>query len=635
MKKKPKLFLSHSSVDKETVRSLSEKLKSEGIDVWLDECEIKVGDEIVQKIQDALSESDYLAFWITKNAINSGWVEREWQTKYQEEVNSGKVKVLPLLAEDVTLPKLLQGKSFADFRTDDKFGLSQVLDRIKFDSISLEDCSIQTTLCWESYGWLFNVEGHRIPYIPLMNEVGENLHLLRLNDLEVRKDLNDYPIEELFKSVEIIKPFRQNNACRLSHYYLKDKSHLSVTFSKTTYEAYLRSNEVLDFPITPGCEKTYRDEFGHLVRSGERNLRPFKLSDICGIGLFVLSSDGFIVASKHSLDSHVYPSRLTYSASGIMLWGAAPNPFLAVSIKANEEINHQVNLQELRLIDFGADARKLYFQFSFIDKADIPFNEIQNNCKHELIPIPVDEGDTVIQELLNNVCEPAAEATLILYLMQNHFFSVAELDKYKMKWPEKEMREEWDYRGSLPGLLPDMSVRYPADQLELLSDKYLNHVKEFLGNDVEDKDILEIGCGTGRLTKLIANSVKCLTCLDLSEAMLRLHKMRLSDQQDKISYYHGLAQTYSGKTHDLVICSLVLVHNVYDNLFHDLVDKIASCTDVVFVFEDVTKGRRTGPHTKLRSREEIQQSFRGFRVERDETHLLYKDEIAFMKLVRR
>ena len=46
------VFLSHSSKDKRVVRELAERLKADGLRVWLDAWEIKPGDSIPAKIEE-------------------------------------------------------------------------------------------------------------------------------------------------------------------------------------------------------------------------------------------------------------------------------------------------------------------------------------------------------------------------------------------------------------------------------------------------------------------------------------------------------------------------------------------------------------------------------------------------------
>jgi len=51
------VFLSHSSRDKAVVRGLAERLRGDGLRVWLDEWEIRPGDSIPAKIEAGLEHS--------------------------------------------------------------------------------------------------------------------------------------------------------------------------------------------------------------------------------------------------------------------------------------------------------------------------------------------------------------------------------------------------------------------------------------------------------------------------------------------------------------------------------------------------------------------------------------------------
>lgn len=44
------VFLSHSAQDKDAVREIANRLKSDGVRVWFDEWEIRAGDSIPAKI---------------------------------------------------------------------------------------------------------------------------------------------------------------------------------------------------------------------------------------------------------------------------------------------------------------------------------------------------------------------------------------------------------------------------------------------------------------------------------------------------------------------------------------------------------------------------------------------------------
>lgn len=126
----PSIFLSHATADKVAVKRLARDLRKGGVEVWMDQWRILVGTPIVQAIQTGLESTDYLAVWLTRRAVESRWVEREWQAKYYVEISSGRTAVLPLLAEDCDVPLLLREKRFADFRVDYNAGLQELVGAI-------------------------------------------------------------------------------------------------------------------------------------------------------------------------------------------------------------------------------------------------------------------------------------------------------------------------------------------------------------------------------------------------------------------------------------------------------------------------------------------------------------------------
>jgi len=156
-----KVFLSHSSQDKDDVRRLAEDLRDHGVKVWLDEWEIKVGDHIIQKTQKGIADSDFLAIWLTVAAVMSHWVEREWMAKYHAEVVGGRVAVLPLLADGCEVPALLRDKRYADFRSDYFEGLDDLLEVLlpdyeRNDTFvkALANIKERTTCLWDELRWL-------------------------------------------------------------------------------------------------------------------------------------------------------------------------------------------------------------------------------------------------------------------------------------------------------------------------------------------------------------------------------------------------------------------------------------------------------------------------------------------------
>lgn len=125
-----KIFVSHSSSEKQFARNLAEDLKGLGHTVWLDEHALKVGDCIIDGIQEGLENADYVVVVLSPNALRSGWVAQEWKAKFWDEVTSGKTVVLPVLIADCRIPTFLKTKKFADFRTSYGVGLVQLANAL-------------------------------------------------------------------------------------------------------------------------------------------------------------------------------------------------------------------------------------------------------------------------------------------------------------------------------------------------------------------------------------------------------------------------------------------------------------------------------------------------------------------------
>jgi hypothetical protein len=126
-KSRPVIFLSHSSHDKPFVRQLAADLTSAGIDVWLDEQRIKLGDSIPEKISQGLASSDFFALVVSKNSAKSEWVSKELNNALVNEVQRRKVYILPLKIDDSEIPSAIRDKKYADFSQSYRAGLSEII----------------------------------------------------------------------------------------------------------------------------------------------------------------------------------------------------------------------------------------------------------------------------------------------------------------------------------------------------------------------------------------------------------------------------------------------------------------------------------------------------------------------------
>lgn len=146
--KMPSIFLSHNTKDKFFVRELADRLSRMGVKVWIDEAEIKVGDSLTEKIGNAIEKTDFVGVVLSRNSVNSQWVQKELQIALQEEFRKKKVVVLPLLLEPVELPPFLRDKLYADFTSPKKFKQSfpKLLEALNIPKETSETLIVETKI---------------------------------------------------------------------------------------------------------------------------------------------------------------------------------------------------------------------------------------------------------------------------------------------------------------------------------------------------------------------------------------------------------------------------------------------------------------------------------------------------------
>ena len=98
------VFLSHNWNDKPVARKLADDLQVRGINVWVDEAEIKLGESLIEKICEAIDSVEYVNVLLSKNSIGSSWVKKEVDIAMNQEIEGRRVKVVPILLDAVDLP---------------------------------------------------------------------------------------------------------------------------------------------------------------------------------------------------------------------------------------------------------------------------------------------------------------------------------------------------------------------------------------------------------------------------------------------------------------------------------------------------------------------------------------------------
>lgn len=109
-------FVCYASEDRTVARELAKTLSQLGADVWLDEREIRVGDSIVQRINDALGIVSHFLFLLSTNSVNKPWVQRELSSALMLQLSQKGIKILPVRLDDCPIPSILADIRYADAR---------------------------------------------------------------------------------------------------------------------------------------------------------------------------------------------------------------------------------------------------------------------------------------------------------------------------------------------------------------------------------------------------------------------------------------------------------------------------------------------------------------------------------------
>ena len=122
-----KIFISYSSKDKEFAMNLVDYLKANGVNVWFDHFEIKVGDSIIDKISNAIDNMRGIAIVLSGYSIRSNWVRKELNTTLINRLSGNNILIYPILLSNCKIPTLLSEYKYADFRKSFNEGASQLL----------------------------------------------------------------------------------------------------------------------------------------------------------------------------------------------------------------------------------------------------------------------------------------------------------------------------------------------------------------------------------------------------------------------------------------------------------------------------------------------------------------------------
>ncbi|MDB5226226.1 MAG: toll/interleukin receptor protein [Bacteroidota bacterium] len=109
------VFLSYRSINRSWVLNLYDVLKQIGHKVFLDQYELKPGDKLILKLEEALNKSQAgILIWSTHSA-DSEWVLEEYQALQLLSKQKSNFQFIPVKLDKTKVPLFAQNKIFLDF----------------------------------------------------------------------------------------------------------------------------------------------------------------------------------------------------------------------------------------------------------------------------------------------------------------------------------------------------------------------------------------------------------------------------------------------------------------------------------------------------------------------------------------
>lgn len=124
------VFLSYSQHDKDFAEWLAGRLKEANHKVWFDKWALRVGDNLLNKIESGLKGADALIVIVSKASLRSKWVMKEYSALALGDISGRELKIIPVLIDGSSMPDYLARYLYVDLTQDREIGLGRILDAL-------------------------------------------------------------------------------------------------------------------------------------------------------------------------------------------------------------------------------------------------------------------------------------------------------------------------------------------------------------------------------------------------------------------------------------------------------------------------------------------------------------------------
>ncbi len=128
------IFISHSHLDAEPVSRISSRLEADGHQVWIDTEKLQPGDNIQEKLSEALKSADAMIVVISQNSFKSRWVQSEFSAIAFQQISTGQRRIIPVKIDRSEVPSYLAERLYVDLSTDFDAGLETLSRALKSET---------------------------------------------------------------------------------------------------------------------------------------------------------------------------------------------------------------------------------------------------------------------------------------------------------------------------------------------------------------------------------------------------------------------------------------------------------------------------------------------------------------------
>jgi len=125
------IFLSHDNADSDVAARIAMALQAFGFSVFYSDWSILPGESIVERIHGELGRMHTLVVLLSKQSVQSQWVQHELDVVLMDALAGYQVRVLPVLLEDCQIPTGLRHIKYVDLRGDFSVGLIGLVELLK------------------------------------------------------------------------------------------------------------------------------------------------------------------------------------------------------------------------------------------------------------------------------------------------------------------------------------------------------------------------------------------------------------------------------------------------------------------------------------------------------------------------